>query len=708
MARTRFKRDTKGRNHQPSLSHQTRPHVHKRRHDNSSNHRHNNSRRSNRPTTFDEINVSHSSIHETWKRELGGLIRYYIHQRWPNVNAKDAENEIERMYYRSGCSTIQTKETILDALGVLIKNTKEFVNIDMAVERTVVPDPNMKSTKDKKGVILHQIQKAGEGPAHSHQTWTNVIIPLWAVGQSFFFQVVNHTALDLACEMILDGKHVIAKNVPIPSRSTRTVKPDGNRYFERHKWMLQPAKRISFQQQYDVSNSTNTTVKQQDNVDVTALSQTRNTTKRYNGIKPSYTKRVCNVTYPCPTKFGWTFTGSVELSHVEFYEKQFGFTTVRMDFYYTTATVKTTLIHPTTGLNQLFRNTVNGDEWLCILKDPRCHTGRGYRRRVDKMMNDDNVPTTTMEDDVKMEEEEEDFDQEVDDTNDILDSNTNNPPSTTTQNNDNTTYYAKNTNYNFQTQGHANRRVEMGKLQQCTKYAKWEETAKKEWAVLHAKFYIAVANRMNRDGSGGRRRVDSNHRRARDRGGRQRRHLEKLPEQAQVVDVKSAENATLGTKFQSVGGSAHHSRRPPMRSNVRMERIKGLTDDDKWKGGPIFECKLYYRAEDVITTLDVDDNDDDDGGDNEEKDLEMSVKEQSHEDGHDDNNKVIVSLETYKNEKINQVQQYHLENCAMRPEHADDELKVCLHKIRSGQSVADVDEVVEIYYANVIKGEFLK
>jgi len=32
-----------------------------------------------------------------------------------------------------------------------------------------------------------------------------------------------------------------------------------------------------------------------------------------------------------------------------------------------------------------------------------------------------------------------------------------------------------------------------------------------------------------------------------------------------------------------------------------MERVKGLTDEEEWKGGPLFEYKLYHRAKDIIT-----------------------------------------------------------------------------------------------------------
>ena len=79
------------------------------------------------------------------------------------------------------------------------------------------------------------------------------------------------------------------------------------------------------------------------------------------------------------------------------------------------------------------------------------------------------------------------------------------------------------------------------------------------------------------------------------------------------------------------------------RSSVRMER-NGLTDDKDWKGEPVFEQKLYYRAESVVSGQ----------GFGEELDDNMS----------DDENEgvfQIPSINDYKKEKIDQVQQYHLE-----------------------------------------------
>jgi hypothetical protein len=88
---------------------------------------------------------------------------------------------------------------------------------------------------------------------------------------------------------------------------------------------------------------------------------------RYNGIRPNYPgQRVSFVDFPDPTSAQWTFTNSCQESRVEFFEKQSGLCRVVMDFYYTTASVKTILNHPTAGVNQLFR---------------KCRASREYFRR---------------------------------------------------------------------------------------------------------------------------------------------------------------------------------------------------------------------------------------------------------------------------------------------------------------------------------------
>jgi hypothetical protein len=102
--------------------------------------------------------------------------------------------------------------------------------------------------------------------------------------------------------------------------------------------------------------------------------------RRYNYQRPSYDvlqKRVGWNLYPDATEFGWTFTGSWDVT--EFFEKE----NVKLDWYFTTATVKTSLDHPTQGKTQLFGNQVDPQQYLDILQNPRAHTGHRYHTTND-------------------------------------------------------------------------------------------------------------------------------------------------------------------------------------------------------------------------------------------------------------------------------------------------------------------------------------
>jgi hypothetical protein len=111
---------------------------------------------------------------------------------------------------------------------------------------------------------------------------------------------------------------------------------------------------------------------------------------RYNGIRPNDNdnqssrsrSRVSWDDYPDPTDFDWIFTGSSEASCVEFFEM----TTddgalVKLDFYYTTGTVKTSMVHPTRGPTQLYGrgSSVSPQLYRDILADPRVHTNVRYQ-----------------------------------------------------------------------------------------------------------------------------------------------------------------------------------------------------------------------------------------------------------------------------------------------------------------------------------------
>ncbi len=632
--------------------------VHKRRHGSNAKRK-----RKDSPKELAPIRVSKSSIHSHWKKELGGIIRYYVNKRSEqNVNSKEAEQEIERMYYKSGCSIIETKDAILGALGVTKEVQENWVDLFMAVEKEgILPDAStncMSETVDSKGLKLHMELKSGEGPAHAHEHWTNVIVPDWAVGKSYFFQVENNSAIDLSCEMYID-EHKVARNAPLPKLSKRTVKPDSSRYFERHKWVLQPANRVKLDAKVSVAregpNSTRTS------------SEGGRVGKRYNGIRPNYhDKRVEISQYPDPTSCGWTFTGSVEESCVEFFERRENMGVMKLDFYYTTATVKTVLDHPTTGMNQLFRNTVSPEEYIKILQNPRIHTGRGYRRRMDRgedrdvNMNDDDFESGASNGDGNNDAE-------------MKESDTNETAGVSE-----TTYFAKNDGYNFKTDGHFNRRIEMEKMQRDAQFLAWEEAARKEYAFIHAKFYISLPKNMRRG------QISNGRSRPRRRGARNK-NKEALPEQAPVVDLKATETIGLGTKFHSLGPSGRSSGR---RSNVKMSRIKGLTDDEDWKGAPLFECKIYYRAERSTEDEEMDDDPNDNDNDN-----VVDVLRQS------------SSLQEYKTEKIDQVKQLYVESKA-DPEEAELTLRSCQNKIMFAENFEDIDDLVKIYHDDLIKQKF--
>ena len=111
---------------------------------------------------------------------------------------------------------------------------------------------------------------------------------------------------------------------------------------------------------------------------------------RYNGIRPSASQRRVSLhEYPDPTTYGWTFTGSNESSRVEFFEKITGDSSslVKLDWYYTTATIKTSLDHPRQGRKQLFGAKVTPEVYRQILENPRAHTNVRYHTRNNRNRN---------------------------------------------------------------------------------------------------------------------------------------------------------------------------------------------------------------------------------------------------------------------------------------------------------------------------------
>jgi hypothetical protein len=129
------------------------------------------------------------------------------------------------------------------------------------------------------------------------------------------------------------------------------------------------------QQQQYLNNNSNQQSQQQ---------QARRST-RYNGLRPlDLSGRVSLEEYPDPVEFGWKFTGSNEISKVEFFEKEFeeGII-VKLDWYYTTGTVKTSMEHPQQGKTQLFASgkRITPEKFIQILLNPREHTGIRYHQR---------------------------------------------------------------------------------------------------------------------------------------------------------------------------------------------------------------------------------------------------------------------------------------------------------------------------------------
>ena len=105
--------------------------------------------------------------------------------------------------------------------------------------------------------------------------------------------------------------------------------------------------------------------------------------QRYNGMRPTdVSRRVDIQLYPDPTLFGWIFTGSYGVT--EFFEIRINESSdeiIKLDWYYTTGTIKTSMNHPVQGYTQLFAARVDPDTYCAILQDPRAHTGKRYGQR---------------------------------------------------------------------------------------------------------------------------------------------------------------------------------------------------------------------------------------------------------------------------------------------------------------------------------------
>jgi len=73
--------------------------------------------------------------------------------------------------------------------------------------------------------------------------------------------------------------------------------------------------------------------------------------------------------------------GLNEQSRVISFSKE-GATKTRINIYYTTRTIGTALDHPTQGKTQLFRRNCTNTELAEIMRNPRVHTTKGYKRKV--------------------------------------------------------------------------------------------------------------------------------------------------------------------------------------------------------------------------------------------------------------------------------------------------------------------------------------
>ena len=193
-----------------------------------------------------------------------------------------------------------------------------------------------------------------------------------------------------------------------------------------------------------------------------------------------------------------------------------------------------------------------------------------------------------------------------------------------------------------------------------------------EYSVITAKFYVSIPKRQQ----GGQVNVQ-----------RQRRKKDKellqIPNQSSVVDIKAAERATIGTKFEPTGPPNRISR-----SYVRMERIHGLSDDKDWKGEPVFEKKLYYRAEHIVKGLKIDGNDGDDVMSEDEDDTDAH-------NGLPHN----ATLAQYKDLMVEKIQQHLGELKKIFPQDGDAESKIrfCVAKILRAESSQDIDEQVRLF-----------
>jgi len=662
----------------------------------------NNNPRQQRQSLQHSFAVSSNSIHGAWKKSLGGLIRWLANFT-PEYrdDPEAAMRMIEQLYTERNCDVEQTKYALLSMILQQQQDSKhqnsrtanllppsEWLELQMAVEAP--PDDNIKREVKKRGkpsqqkwVALPCQEQAGEGAARQHERWKVVTVPAWAHGRPYFFNVINRSPLDLTCQMTIDGSHLAARNAPVPKQSEIRIRPDNHRYFVQHQWRFQTAQRTPLM--LSASNGDGRmmdAVKTEEVAIASAAASIQPKNQyRYNHRRPlSYLHRVSFTDFPDPTHCGWTFTGSNEASTVEFFEKVETVTApngskVLLDFYYTTGTVKTVLDHPVRGRNQLFRKCqVQPDLYQKILSNPRVHTDIGYRTNNIQQKANQRNPSVGENMDEVMEDQQEAP---------VMDESTVVPVAPR---------LAQDPNYKFDEAGHANRQQALSQMGGTQVFSEWEKASQKDWACVHAKFFVSL--KQARRGANVAQTGKGNARRAKPK--------EELPNMTPIVDVKASEKARLSTEFHPQGGRVNNSRSS---SHIRMQKVRGLNDDPAWEADPVFEVKLYYRPQPGAAPSQNGDDDDDSmvnesGGDNDSMDDEGDVPLA-------DRLAAQMPLETYQQERCQQVDQWH-RNFQCDPlegryeqeqlEEAESERSLAMNAIQASTTVAQVDHFVKCYF----------
>jgi len=492
------------------------------------------------------VEVPKSSIH-SWKRNLGPLIRCYANTH--EVEAEAAERAVESIYFESGCSEEATLDAIMRRMGgtkVKLEDSgqkKDWVRIHMVVEGDGGAAGNAEgdvyAPGDSGGIRLNLEEREGDGPAHARDSWMNAVVPRWAEGRSYYIEVENNSALNFSCKMRIDNE-VVAKNVPIPPNSCRTIKPS-LRYYGSHDWVLMKSKRVKLRPGGELPDRQTSGPR--------AVPKKRN--RRENGVRADYRgNRLDDHDYPDATAYGWKFTGSLESSCVEFFEQRTNNGgRVRMDFSYATGSVVTILDHPTTGSNPLFCGRASPDLYKQILLNPRMQRGGapGDGHAADRSASAMEGVEPVGADDGAM---------EADDV-------------TTERKTAGDAFCEKIPEGAFREEGHRLRRSEMSKLEGDGLYRAWERAQQVEYACIKADFYVAEPTRTRGPRP-----------RSRARGTPRRTAL---PPMAPVVDIRATERVGLSTKFCPSAPPP-----PTSKSRVRMDPIDGP---------PTFVCKLYYRTE---------------------------------------------------------------------------------------------------------------